>query len=203
MQDITETYHSQYQIDSVAPQALKAYDEIAGVLKDNFRPRNAMDVGCGGGALIQGLRNHNVDAYGIEGSSHAVALMPDRIEHHDLRTPYPKKTIMFGGYDLVTSFDVGEHIEIGFHDVFCDTIRSLMGNRGFLVFGAAGEGQDGLGHVSCRTMLHWVALFEKRGFKLQADWSEKVRFQIREREGTNFIWWVDKNLMVFTYEGRV
>lgn len=202
MQILDDVYFQRYQEDSVSEKALAAYAQIADVLKESFRPRNAMDVGCGGGALVRGLKERGIDAYGIEGSSHAVALLPDRIEHHDLRQPYPKKTIAFGGYDLVTSFDVGEHIEMECHETFADTFKTLMGNRGTLVFGAAPEGQDGLGHVSCAHPCHWIDLFERRGFRLMAAWSESVRAAVKAREGTDFLWWVSKSLLVFKYEGR-
>jgi cyclopropane fatty-acyl-phospholipid synthase-like methyltransferase len=202
LQVLDETYFAQYQADSVSDQALAAYDQIADVLKAQFRPRNACDVGSGGGALIRGLQKRNVDAVGIEGSIHAVRLMPGSIVHHDLRQPYKAESISFGGYDLVTSFDVGEHIEAEYHGVFCDSIKGMMGNRGYLVFGAAGQGQDGLGHVACFHPCHWIDLFEKRGFRLMAGRSESVRAEIEARDGTNFLWWCAKNLLVFLYEGR-
>lgn len=196
-------YHAQYQKDSVSDRALVAYAQIAEEIDKMFRPRNAMDVGCGGGALIAGLRAKGVDAWGIEGSEHAVELMPDRIEYHDLREPYsPRAQVAYGGYDLVTSFDVGEHIEIECHEEFSKTLMKLMGNRGWLIFGAAPEGQDGLGHVSCAHPCHYIALFQDRGFTLEAKLSEKLRAAVKFREATSFLWWVSKSLLVFRYEGR-
>jgi len=201
MQNVSEVYNAGYQQESVSDRALEAYAEIADELKRMFRPRNAMDVGCGGGALLQGFLDRNVDAYGIEGSEHAAQMHP-RIELHDLRNPYPKKTIEFGGYDLVTSFDVGEHIEPECALEFTKTVKKLMGNQGWLVFGAAGEGQDGLGHVNCRQMPYWIDLFERQGLTFFAGLSEDVRAAIAKRENTNFIWWVQRNLLVFKNEGK-
>ncbi len=193
MQVLDEVYGASYQRDSLQPEGIAAFDVIADELVKMFNPQTAMDVGCGGGALIRGLVSRGVDAYGIEGSSWAKEYMPDRITTLDLRNPH-KLVIQ---YDLVTCTDVGEHIEHSGHETFIDTLFSLVSHNRFLVFGAAGEGQDGLGHVACEHPCYWIRLFERNGFRLRPDMSEILRAAIKARPEHAFAWWVAKNLMVF------
>jgi ribosomal protein L11 methylase PrmA len=192
--EISEMYHAQYQYDSQDEKAREASDEIAKVLSDYFHPKSAFDVGCGGGALIRGFLACGVDAYGVEGSQHAVALMPERIELADLRT----KMMWNGGADLVTCFDVAEHIEAGFAEIFVENILARCHSTSHIVFGAAGEGQDGLGHVNCQHPVYWIGLFRNHGWEVLPTDSEYVRADIKRQPHTNHLWWVAKNLMVFS-----
>ncbi len=196
---ITSMYHDQYQRDSVAEQALSAYDSIADVLYRTFRPKTAIDVGSGGGALVRGLGKRGVDAVGVEGAAGAVSLLPDRIFLHDLRSPITGRVREFN--ELVTSFDVAEHIEPEFADVFIDNLCTCVAPWGTIVLGPAPEGQDGLGHVNCQHPTYWIEKMEARGFALFSRLSNEIREEIKAIEGTNFLWWVPKNLMVFQMVG--
>jgi SAM-dependent methyltransferase len=191
VQNITEVYHRRYQEDSVSDQALQAYSEIADVLNRMFRPRRVIDIGSGGGALIRAFHRLGVHAVGVEGSAHAVALMPESIDLVDLREVWTPK----GTYDLVTCFDVAEHIEPEFADVLADNIRKCMHPGSILVFGAAPEGQDGLGHVNCQHPVYWMGKLGAASM-LQPHTSEILRYQIRSKPSTSFLWWVAKNLFV-------
>lgn len=197
--EVSGIYHSQYQLDSVAEQALAAYDAIAGVLVRTFSPKTAIDVGSGGGALIRGLMKRGVDAVGLEGANTAVALLPDRITLQDLRSPLKPEVRRFN--ELVTSFDVAEHIEPEYADAFIDNLVSCVAPWGTIVLGPAPEGQDGLGHVNCQHPTYWIEKMEGRGFALFSHLSNEIREEIKSIEGTNFLWWVPKNLMVFQMAG--
>lgn len=198
--EVTDLYFQQYQIDSVAEQALSAYSSIAEVLVRTFEPKNAMDLGCGGGALIRGLVQRGVDAIGLEGSGHAVSLLPDRIALWDLRTPLPVGAFR-GQNELVTSFDVAEHIEPEYADIFVANLCSSVAPWGTVVLGPAPEGQDGHGHVNCQHPTYWIEKMEAHGFGLFSKLSNQVREEIKVVPGTNFLWWVPKNLMVFQMVG--
>lgn len=196
MQVLDDVYHASYQNDSVEPRIVEAFDVIAREIKRMFgTPLSAMDVGCGGGALIRGLLAYEIDAYGLEGSSHGVKLMPDRIKQHDLRDAYKCKWA--DRYDLVTCSDVAEHVEPDYANTLCDTLSELTKPGGWLLFGAAGEGQDGLGHVNCQHPCYWIGKLEARGFKLFPNVSEELRTKIKANEGHSTVWWYAKNVMVF------
>jgi cyclopropane fatty-acyl-phospholipid synthase-like methyltransferase len=208
MIDVSELYGHQYQADSLQPEGIAAFDVIADELVKMFQPKTAMDVGCGGGALIRGLLARGVDAYGIEGSSHAKQYIPERIYVHDLREPTNWTAVDFKvptdvihrPYDLVTCTDVGEHIEHEGHDNFCSTLAGLTQYGGWLWFGAAGEGQDGLGHVACEHPCYWIARFNTLGLVLKPWQSEELRKAIKSRPEHAFCWWNAKNGMLFRKE---
>lgn len=190
--EVSRIYHDQYQKDSVSGRALQAYSEIADVLIAAARPKSAIDIGSGGGALVRALVDKGVDAYGVEGSLPAVELYPERLKLWDLRAPYAPDQ----QYDMVTSFDVGEHIEQEFHGIFCNSIDRCLKPGGILFFGAAAEGQDGLGHIACKHPCWWIAKLAP--LQLFAAGAEEVRAAIKAKPNTNFLWWVDKNLMMFS-----
>ena len=76
-----------------------------------FRPRNALDIGCGTGTLVKDLRKLGVEAYGIEISPNALQFADKDIRPYlqlgDI-TQIPYKDDSF---DLVISYDVIEHLE--------------------------------------------------------------------------------------------
>lgn len=190
--DVSALYGKSYQRDSVSPEALKAWDEISEVLISHFPYPEWCDVGCGGGGLLKFLGEKGKRGWGIEGSSFAQGLLPDvEIVEWDLRTPFPCEG---RGADVVTCFDVGEHV--GAAEVLSDTLTGLA--RSWLLFGAAPPGQDGLGHIDCRPYEDWTHLFKARGFKHVPLLTEGVKAGIRSRKKANFIWWVEKNLHVYT-----
>src|SRR5262245_54653445 len=173
--EVSCIYGESYQLDSVAEQAIGAADAIAGALVRTFAPRHACDVGCGGGALVRALEQRGVDAVGVEGSVFGSSLYPDRIQLHDLRSPlYPKQH-----YELVTCFDVAEHIEEEYSEVFLRNLVGLTAPWGWLVLGPAGEGQDGLGHVNCQHPTYWIEKLQGFGFGLFPQLSNRLRAEIR------------------------
>lgn len=197
--EVTWTYNKPYQNDSVAERALVAFDKIAQVLVHNFHPKTAIDVGSGGGALIRGFERRGVDAVGIEGSVHAVALYPDRIHLADLRATLPRE--IRGMNELTTSFDVAEHISPEYADTLVDNVISVTAPWGAIVFGPAPEGQDGLGHINCQHPTYWIEKFAAKGFDLFPAMSNKLRTEIKSHPEASFLWWVAKNLMVFHMGG--
>jgi len=188
--DVSEMYGVGYQSGSVEASNLRAFDWIASVLNDTFAPKSVIDIGCGGGALIRGLLARGVDACGIEGSSWGAALLPERILQHDLRLPLAS----VDKFDLVTCFDTAEHIEEEFAIQFAQNIVSCVASDGVLVFGAAGEGQDGHGHVNCQHPCCWINRMPQ--LILDAPMSEVVRFRVKSNSDHSSAWWVAKNLIV-------
>jgi hypothetical protein len=187
--DTSEMYHVQYQRDSVAEKSMRAWREIAQVLRYHFPSAYRwLDVGCGGGGLVLALREQHALAIGIEGSVAAIGLLPVPIIVWDLRMPL--RGIQM---DVTTCFDVAEHI--GAAEVLVDTCTANA--RDVVVFGAAPPGQDGLGHIDCRPPEEWDEMFRVCRFKLLPEKTHQVKADIARREGTNHLWWVEKNLHVY------
>lgn len=192
--EISAVYHEGYQAGSVQPEILKAYAWIASVINAYFHVgKSHLDVGCGGGALVRAMLALGYDSMGVEGSEHAVDIMPDSIILGDLRDP---SFSLDREFDIVTCFDVAEHIDHEHSSTLCDFFDTHVRARGVLIFGAAGEGQDGLGHVNCQHPCYWINLL-KHGFRLNAWESELIRNAIKANNVHSSAWWVARNLMVF------
>jgi SAM-dependent methyltransferase len=192
VEQVTETYHSAYQFDSQNDKAREAYAEIAAAIVADLHPRLVFDVGCGGGAFIRGLLQQGVEAFGVDGSSHAASFLPERIEVMDLGQPIPARVPL---PDMVTCFDVAEHLDERFAD---QLVRTCCRNtRLWVLFGAARDGQDGLGHVNCQHPTYWIEKFEDEAFKLDVRISNGLRQLIKEKPHANHLWWVAQNLLVF------
>jgi hypothetical protein len=188
--DVSKMYDEGYQQGSVEGPILQAFDWIAEVLFNTFAPHTAIDLGSGGGALVRGLLARGVDAYGVEGSESGVALTPGKILHHDLRIP-----LQLGyRFDLVTCFDTAEHIEEEFAEVFAASVVRCVSPTGVVVFGAAGEGQDGHGHVNCQHPCYWMERLI--GLTVDPILSEHVRRLVKSNSIHSSVWWVAKNLFV-------
>lgn len=76
-----------------------------------IKPRTCLDVGCGTGRLVYWLRKLGVEAYGVEVSRYALGearreIKPYLKEGTIVKIPYPDNQ-----FDLVTTFDVLEHLE--------------------------------------------------------------------------------------------
>jgi hypothetical protein len=194
---VSSVYFDQYQRDSVDEKAIDAAEVIGDALARHFTPESSMDLGCGGGALVRALVNRGVDAWGVEGSVFGQRLLPLRIHLWDLRAPlaYDRK------YELVTCFDVAEHIEEEYADVLVDNVVNNTLPWGFAVFGPAPEGQDGLGHVNCQHPSYWIEKFEARGFGLLSRETNLLRQEVKSDARHAHLWWVAKNLMVFAMIG--
>jgi len=123
-------------------------------------PKSVMDVGCAIGDFVHYWKNNlNVEAYGIEGSPNAEEyFITDGIFMLDLRDPI---RLNFG-VDLVTCFEVAEHIEPKHADQF---LMNLAGMSPKIVMSAASPGQGGHYHVNCRPAEYWITRMESMGYK--------------------------------------
>lgn len=79
-------------------------------IMDRISPTSVLDVGCGGGMMIEMLRKNGIPAYGIDLSPHAIRSMPPHIAKYArtgsiLTIPYEAES-----FDTVISVDVLEHV---------------------------------------------------------------------------------------------
>ena len=132
---------------------------VCEALNTIFTPESVMDVGCAIGDFVHYWKTYlNVPAYGIEGSENAAEyFMTDGIFILDLR----KEIKLNFGVDLVTCFEVAEHIEPEYADQF---LSNLVGFGNSIVMSAAGPGQGGHYHVNCQPKKYWVERMEFLGY---------------------------------------
>jgi SAM-dependent methyltransferase len=149
------------------------------------QPRNALDLGCGLGYYVAFLREHGVDAVGVEAAAvgpHFKA--PGYHLAYDLSTPFDLgKT-----FDLVLCLEVIEHIPATLEATVFDTITRHTGK--YLLFSGSTPGQGGAGHVNEQPQSYWFDQLMKRGFQLLLEESLLLR-------STSTIPWNIKNISLW------
>ena len=88
----------------------KYFQRTANYIKEVFSPATVLDVGCAKGYLVKALTELNIDAKGIDPSKYAISEADEDIK--DLLQNDIVQAIKYddNSFDLVTCFDVMEHI---------------------------------------------------------------------------------------------
>jgi SAM-dependent methyltransferase len=178
-------------------------------------PRRYLDLGSGTGAMVNMARKIGVEAYGVDvinGPEHwfiahdlTEPLDFVRMDLHDERL-FNRHTMTAVAlayltddavrFDLVTCFEVGEHLPLDTHTVLCDTIARHLAPEGTLIFSAAPPGQAGDHHIGCRPAHEWRSLFYERGISYREDYTRQLAHLIGWVSGP-VSHWLAANLMVF------
>ncbi|MEX2114360.1 MAG: class I SAM-dependent methyltransferase [Pirellulales bacterium] len=182
-------YNSRY-FNAETNMTLPTAPAVVDILIDEFRPRTVADVGCGTAVYLREFQRRGVEIWGCDGSEVARqnALIPQElIEVRNLTQPLA----VARRFDLVTCFEVAEHIPAAFADAVVENIVSL-GN--VVAFSAAHPGQGGVDHVNEQTGAYWIARFENRGYRYRDDRTKRLRSLLKER---SCVWWLVDNILVF------
>jgi len=155
---------------------------------------SVLDVGCGMGAWLATWADAGIEDYfGVDGDyvKRADLLVPSQhFEAHDLRAPLD----LGRRFDLVTSFEVAEHLPEELADRFVD---SLVRHGDVVVFSAAIPGQGGVGHVNEQWQTHWERKFADRGLEAHDD----LRWKVWEDPRVEF--WYAQNTVLYARPGLV
>ena len=118
--DLDEAYSAFFfgMDDNAREQKILAQYFVPKIVK-LFNPKYVLDVGCGSGQWLDEYRKHNIKIKGIEGSSNARATMSDEtkevVAQWDLRDTIQEEDY---NVDFAQSFEVAEHIEEEYADIF-------------------------------------------------------------------------------------
>lgn len=150
-------------------------------------PRSVLDVGCGVGGWVAAWLGYGADAIGVDGDyvpRDQLCVPADRFIDHDLEAPLD----LGRRFDLVTSFEVAEHLPPEAAETFVD---SLCRHADVIAFSAAVPGQDGPGHINERWASYWAELFAPHGYRPydllrgRLWWDERCE------------WWYRQNLLLY------
>ncbi|MBU2052597.1 class I SAM-dependent methyltransferase [Patescibacteria group bacterium] len=133
-----------------------------------------VDVGCAIGDLVAEWLKRGVDAMGIEGSHAAKPYLmapEESILFADLRDPLPQ----LRKFDLCTCFEVAEHIEPEYADIF---VKSITGLSDRILISLAPPNQAGTHHVNCRSIGYWMEIFDAFGFKMDGNVRRTIRSEL-------------------------
>lgn len=156
----------------------KHYSDIANWLWLKFKPKNAIDFGCGNGFIISELRKRGTSIIGLEDSITAIEYIPENIKK-DVKKIDITKPLNFGKYDLVISSEVAEHLPERSVNIFLDNLTSHSIN--IIYFTAAEPRQGGRYHVNEQPHEYWIEKFNMRGFLLLKDKSKAIQNYLKTR----------------------
>jgi SAM-dependent methyltransferase len=170
-----EVYDAEYYQSLVDPTMLVSATTMAASIADAFNPSSVVDVGCGGGHLLDALRKLGVGGTGLEYSSAALAICRAKglcvVEfdlEHDATPPLRA--------DVVISTEVAEHLPLSCADRFVDILTALAD---IVVLTAAVPSGEGTDHVNEQPNEYWIEKFSQRSYKLD----EELSMRWRERWG--------------------
>ncbi len=177
-------------------EGLRHAEWFCPLLVEIFHPKSLVDVGCGTGHFVKWCDDHDIEAFGIEGSKWAVEHAIGKcVIQMDLRqkgfaVEHCRK------FDLAISIEVAEHIEKEYAGVFVDTLCALSDT---VVMTAAPPGQGGTMHVNEQPKHYWVGGFRSRGFEYDSVRTESLADGIMaaKSKGEHVANWFAPNIMCF------
>lgn len=149
-------------------------------------PTSYLDIGCGAAttvALMAKLLDLN-EVMGID-------LYPTSILVHKMDLNEP---VDLGRYfDLVTCWEVGEHLYPHSADIFCETVVRHVGD--VLVFTAARPEQGGHRHINCQPPEYWQEKLVALGLEYDEDLTNRLKNVWGYTAGACI--WLTQNAQVF------
>jgi SAM-dependent methyltransferase len=163
---------------------------LAELIFNRFHPKRCIDLGCGTMSFVNRLSELGVRAYGVDGSEFNSRFAEGaKYIAHDLSKSFhlDKK------FDLVTSWDVFEHIPESSEKVLVDTVKRLSSKWVLLSIDSSEWGRY---HVNCKPKGYWRQLFVLAGFTFEKKVTKELCEAILadERITSN---WYGRHLSVF------
>jgi len=178
--------------DNATQQKILAEYFVPKIIKE-FQPKYVLDVGCGAGQWLDEYRKHNIKTIGIEGSSNAWEVMSEEtkevVVEWDLRDTMHDED---WSIDFAQSFEVAEHIEKEYDDIFLHNL--LKDDPDVVLLTAAQPTQNGSHHVNCQEREYWMTKMKNMGYLFNQDLLNKIKSW---GEPDNCPVWWHSNLMVF------
>jgi SAM-dependent methyltransferase len=143
-----------------------------------------LDVGSGSGAFSAELQRRGKSVIALERSDHGRRLAAQQgvdCRTFDLLANPPAS--VDGPFDLVLCFEVAEHMPPDLGDRL---VQFIAGFKAPVLFSAAHPGQGGTGHINEQPYTYWVERFEKLGFRLEPELTERLRKEFSARSASSW-----------------
>ena len=155
---------SELPMCSIYPE--KTLEEVV----KSFKPRNALDLGCGVGKALDFFYERKIECVGIDGSSLAIkkAKHPEFMKKFNLN----KELNLDRKFDLVWAFEFVEHIH---PDYAGNLMKTFSNHSDRVVISAARPGQGGEGHFNEQNDIYWIQKFKEHGYVLNQELTRQFR----------------------------
>lgn len=161
------------------------------VLRKEFSFNSYVDVGCAIGDMVEDMLLAGKQAMGVEGSLSVLPYIAPAMRQYvvigDLR-----ETIRLGQrFDLATCFEVAEHIDPEFTNVF---LSNLCGMSDRLVMSICMNGETGRNHVNFKRSDEWDGLFSHKGYHRDDTCRDRIKNGLAPyvSRGREMGWWHDR-----------
>lgn len=139
-------------------------------LKNNYKIKTMLDIGCGPGGMIELARSYGINAQGIDGDPlvERSDIVKNNITIHDYtKGPSPiDKT-----FDFVWSCEFVEHV----YEEYLPNFMEDFAKGKYILMTFAPLGKKGHHHVNCNTQEYWIDVFDKYGFNFQPEITKSIR----------------------------
>ena len=151
------------------------------------KDKRIYDFGTGLGHYLRHLEDNGfTNLVGFEGDP-PVKKVFSGMWKQDLTKPISEA---FADKGHVIMLEVGEHVPQEFESALIDNVSRLC--RGYLVLSWAVPGQDGFGHVNCKTNEDVIEMLRLKGFIYLPTVTEDARMNVDDEA-----YWFRNTLMIF------
>ena len=160
-------------------------ERLATWVAETLQPQTVLDIGCGPGIYVEALRDHGIEAIGIDTDK--------RVEGKT----YLKQESLFETSsiaEVVICLEVAEHISEDMSEQVANCVANSVVPGGILIWTAAKPGQGGTGHINCQPKNYWLQRLSNHG--LQRDELLETQLLDYAKSGYHMGWFL-QNLIVF------
>ncbi len=144
---------------------LGLFDGLARRIVSDIKPTTALDAGCAMGFLVEGLRKHGVDAWGIDISEYAIQKVHPEFQPYcqvsSILEPFPQ-----AHYDLIVCIEVLEHLQPA---EASKAIANLCKHSDDILFSSTPYDYQEATHFNVQPPEYWAEAFARHGFLRDVD----------------------------------
>ncbi len=195
--DITSIYDRSFfsEFGASNPVYARSCALIATEIHRRFKPKTAVDWGCGAGLHVAALRRAGVDAIGVDGADVPADLRAEGAEVRiaDLARPIPAGLVP-QEYDLSVCIDVLEHLSMTDGRA---ALHAITRGAGLLILSCAPPGQGGHHHVNEQPRRFWVNELAQLGWQYDRRETGAMEQSFLARRQELPLSWMYHNLCIY------
>jgi glycosyltransferase involved in cell wall biosynthesis len=155
-------------------------------LAEVLAPKSALDIGCGVGAYLEIFKRFSgTKIMGVDGIDKTASIL-SADEYVAMELGAINK--IRGAAEVVLCMEVLEHLSGQLPEVLIKAMSACATKA--VLFSAAEPGQPGNGHINCRPITEWIALWQNEGWTPDLDLTLSCR-------ALSSLFWFRRNFIVF------